>query len=447
MKKIIALFIVLTPLLAGNIFAQNCSDRIKNAVQVYEKYKTTHDKQALEAAKNILNNVKTSPGVTESCVKDADRLLKSWSSNKKSTTGALIQYEPTVGVGVNYDYLEFEGEGDENGDIRVTCNESWVISNKNDWFKAEKDGNYINVICNENSSKSERTGKFYVLSASGTSSVTVTVKQLGIAASLAVAKENLKVGENAKCYTVSVTSTDDWTAEVVDGENWCKVEKKNPKELEVCVEDNIGKERTAEVRIKIDGIEKKLTVEQGEYGYKGIAQSYFETLGGDWKTTRFFVDLYALQSFGFRIGGLAKRWKYVEFSLLDFDVELASRNFKNWRVRVDWEPMVRGYLPISRRDRCWSLFAGVGASVNLINVPLNLPKSFTYFKENCFVFELGAEYYWSKKENVSSRIFYRLEAGPMYLNGLSYSVPSTISTIGISFDLYEWHSRFSRKQK
>ncbi|MBP5663730.1 MAG: hypothetical protein J6X16_05620 [Bacteroidales bacterium] len=451
MKKIIVLFVGILCLMGGSLQAQSCSDRIQSAKRIYEKYKQSHDKKALDEACNLLRNVKSMSGVSESCVQEADRLLKAWkpSSGSSNKGDGTIKYatEDRTGLGLNDDEIEFSGSGGEDAHIWVTCSEAWKVSNSNDWFEVKTEGDNLRVICTANPEKEQREGQFYVITKSGTSAMIVTVLQDvkdPMAATLNLSKETLNVGENAKCYPIAVTTTEEWTTEVVEGDKWCTVEKKGAGELNICVEDNPGKNRTAMVKVKVvDGIEKLITVEQDKHGYQGITQSYLETLGGDWKTTRFFFDLYAMQSFGFRIGGLAKRWRYVEFSLLDFDVELASLNFTNWRVRVDWEPMVRGFLPLSRRDRCWSLFMGVGASVNIVNIPLVSPSDITFVKENAFVFELGAEYYWSKKENVSSRIFYRLEAGPMWVDGLKVS--TAINSIGISFDLYEWHQKFSRK--
>lgn len=451
MKKFIILFIGALCMLGGTLMAQNCSERIQSATRIYEKYKQSHDKQALEQACNLLRNVKSMPGVSESCVKEADRLLKAWKPSSGSNKGGdgTIKYgsDDRTGLGLNDDEVEFSGSGGEDSHIWVTCSESWKVSNSNEWFEVKTDGDNLRVICTANPEKEQREGQFYVITKSGTSAMIVTVLQDvkdPMAATLNLSKEMLKVSENAKCYPVAVTTTEDWTAEVQEGDKWCTVEKKGAGELSICVDDNPGKERTATVKVKVvGGVEKLLMVEQEKHGYQGITQSYFETLGGVWKTTRFFFDLHAGESCGFRIGGLAKRWKYIEFSLLDFNVEYAFKVGTNKennevklgssKVHVDWEPVIRGYLPLSRRDQCWSLFMGVGTSVHFLHYDLLENKVKVPYAG--FLFEFGAEFYWSKKDNLSSRIFYR-----GCYDKFGYN------SIGISFDLYEWHQKFSRKQ-
>ena len=450
MKKFIILFIGTLCMMGGTLLAQNCSDRIKSATRIYEKYKQSNDKQALEQACNLLRNVKSMPGVSESCVKEADRLLKAWkpsSSGSKGSGDGVIKYasEDRNGLGLNDDEVEFSGAGGEDTHIWVTCYEGWKVSNNNDWFDVKVVGDNLHITCTANPDKEQREGKFYVISNSGTSAMIITVLQdekSPMAATLDLSKEALNVGENAKCYPIAVTTTEEWNAEVIEGEKWCTVEKKNPGELSICVEDNTGSERTAMVKVKVvEGVEKYIAIEQEKHGYRGITQSYFETLGGVWRTTRFFFDLHAGESCGFRIGGVAKRWKYIEFSLLDFNVEYAFKigtdkesgeiKFGSSKVHVDWEPVIRGYLPLSRRDQCWSLFMGIGTSVHFLHYDLLENKVKMPYAG--FLFEFGAEFVWSKKNNLSSRIFYR-----GCYDKFGYN------SIGISFDLYEWHPKYSR---
>ena len=215
------------------------------------------------------------------------------------------------------------------------------------------------------------------------------------------------------------------------------MEKKTPEELQICVESNLWKARNAVVQLKYAGLQKTISVNQKKFDYSGLSQSYFETVGGNWKTTRFFVDLYALESIGFRIGGLAKRWKFVEFSLLDFDFgyahhianQLDNRHHDN--LRIDWEPIVRGYLPISRQNRCWSLFVGIGAAINVVEMEVPDIK-FNFLNTHSVLLEIGAEYKWKKNDNWSSRIFYRYDG---------------CSSIGISFDLYKWSPKWPDQKR
>ena len=215
---------------------------------------------------------------------------------------------------------------------------------------------------------------------------------------------------------------------VTSGENWITAEA-SPKDslLKLKLADNNEWNiREADVIISAMGIQDTLRIRQNKRGYRGIVDDYFD--GGErvWKTSRFFVDVFAAESMGFRIGGLSKRWKFVEFSLLDFAMEYA---FNDVELYLNWEPIVRGYLPLSRDKHRWAAFLGMGISVNMIDLAFTPQKVyFSYFKNANFLFEIGAEFHWAKKDNVSSRIFYRY-------NGYS--------SLGISFDFYQWTKKYS----
>ena len=108
---------------------------------------------------------------------------------------------------------------------------------------------------------------------------------------------------------------------------------------------------------------------------------------------------------GFNISAVNARWKPIELSLVNFNM---NYNFLEGTFNVGWEPVVRGYLPVSRDGR-WAAFAGVGAHVDFIDV-------------SHFLLEVGMECQWNEK--FSSRMFFKYNGG---------------CALGMSFDIGTWY--------
>jgi hypothetical protein len=106
------------------------------------------------------------------------------------------------------------------------------------------------------------------------------------------------------------------------------------------------------------------------------------------------------------VSALNVRWKPVELSLINLNVGV---NFLDGDPYVGWEPVVRGFLPISR-DGQWAAYAGLGAHVDFI-----------YLGDAYFLFELGAEKQWN--DRFSSRMFFKYNGCLM---------------LGMSFDFGNW---------
>lgn len=356
--------------------------------------------------------------------------------------------------GITNHSIGFESYGGGNNELRVICNEEWRVVNNCPWIKVVSSGDYIRVQCEANPWAESRTSSFEVVASTVGLTKTILVEQAGAEPKLEKVYLPYKGGERAtideKVYpqyrsrphyravgvngkggdlTVIVRSNvQNWSSKIIpNDESWISVKASQNDSLILNLsENNSSSDREANVIVSAMGLHDTLVVVQWKRGYSGIVEDYFD--GGErvWKTTRFFVDVYALEPIGFRIGGLAKRWKYVEFSLLDFDVEYAHKSFY-----LDWEPIVRGYMPLSRNERRWALFMGMGISVNMLNLAVAPEVKFSYLGTPHFLFELGAEFQWKKREDLSSRIFFRYDG---------------FSSFGFSFDFYQWHRKFSRKQ-
>lgn len=164
-------------------------------------------------------------------------------------------------------------------------------------------------------------------------------------------------------------------------------------------------------------------IRPGTEGYKGLLRDYFDNNNRAWKTTHFFFDIYALECAGIRLGGFAKRWKFVEVSLISFNIQ-----YDMPKLYFDWEPIVRGFLPVSRTPERWAVFAGMGLSVNILRFD-HEEMAVTLSGKANVLFEMGAEYHWKRRPNVSSRIFYRFDG--------------YYSSIGYSFDLHKWTTKWN----
>ena len=354
--------------------------------------------------------------------------------------------------GIENHTVSFESQGGENDQIRVSSAEDWHVENDLPWVNVKRVEDAIVVQCQSNPWAEARTASFKVVSSVEGQEKTILVEQAGAEPKLT--KISLPYRDNernmyrerrvynvrshfrevhvmgdAGTLNVKVYSNiPNWSYRVLpDDAAWLTAEA-SPADslLKLNIADNNESvAREALVLVEARGMQDTLCVKQSKRGYRGLIKDYFDGPERTWKTTRFFVDVYALESIGLRVGGLAKRWKFVEFSLLVFDVEYAHK-----KLFLDWEPIVRGYLPVSSRDCRWTLFMGMGISVNLLNLVLAPKVKFSYLGTPHFLFEVGAEFQWRKRDDLSSRIFYRYDG---------------FSSFGISFDFYQWHRNFLRK--
>ena len=349
--------------------------------------------------------------------------------------------------------MSFNAAGGKNNKLRVNCNDDWRVENQCPWIKTTSSGSAIMVQCETNPWAESRTASFEVVTAFEGQRKTILVEQSGAKPkidriSLPSSREGERTVRSVRPHYRSLTLKGDkgdmlvkvysnvqnWTYQIHPKDVDWIVSESSPKDslLKLTFSDNNDWDsRDVTVIFDAKGQRDTLFITQNKRGYHGILVDYFDGRERTWKTTRFFMDLYGLQSVGFRIGGLAKRWKFVEFSLLDFDVEFAPyQKYADWHMLVDWEPIIRGYLPVSRNDRRWALFMGMGLSVNIFNMSLPAAQVVS-FEDTHFLFEIGAEYHWRKRNNVSSRIFYRCEAGNV-----------SWSSFGISFDFYKWTKKW-----
>lgn len=345
--------------------------------------------------------------------------------------------------GIENHTIGFEASGGENNKLKISCNEEWIVKCECPWIKVLSAGKSVIVQCEANPWAENRTGSFEVVTSSGNQTRTIIVEQTGASPRvdrifLPYKGAERKVYDARPHYRMVKISGDrgnmqvkvhsnvqNWNCRIIpDDVNWITAEayQKDSLIILTIADNNERESREASVMVSAMGIQDTLLIRQSKRGYQGLLDDYFEGSERVWKTTRFFVDVYALEPIGFRIGGLAKRWKFVEFSLLDFDIEYAHKCFY-----LDWEPIVRGYLPLSRNDHRWAVFMGMGISVNMLNLSVDPKVEFSYLGKPHFLFEVGAEYHWKKRDNISSRIFFRYDG---------------FASFGFSFDIYKWTKKW-----
>lgn len=324
-------------------------------------------------------------------------------------------------LSVSYNDLRFSSNGGTQS-IYVDSNINWdVDSYYYNWFDADKDGDKVRIECSPNESVDTRSGKFTIRSENG-ETVTVSLMQNGANVSLDIRLKSHKLeydyGRNAQSIIVT-TNYPNWT--VVSSEWWCKVIKKSDRELRIEVQPNDNNySRYATVTINAKSIHKEIHIYQEKRGgYSGLIDNYFDNLYGTNKITYFEINLYALGNYGLRLSSMMYRWKFVEVDLLNIDFQVYDQ------ISVDWEPMIRGYLPFTGDGRCWAAYIGIGPRINFYESTWNKNENIvtTSISRSNVVFEIGTEFHWSKNDNTSSRMFIRYD-GSM--------------SLGFAFDLYEW---------
>lgn len=208
--------------------------------------------------------------------------------------------------------------------------------------------------------------------------------------------ENLRNG-SAETFTVSVsTNISDWLLlPQKASDEWCSVERIDDDAIEVTVTRNDKmKERTAYFAVYAAGIIDSFSVTQPNRGYAGLYHDYYRSLGDNWQVNWIGVDVHGLTTIGNNFAVLAVQWQSAEADLLNFNLEYLDHT----TLTLNWEPMLRGYLPITRDGR-WAGYAGVGAHVAMMKSGMGEQQR---YRHNVCL-ELGTMIRWNAR--LSSRIF------------------------------------------
>ena len=206
---------------------------------------------------------------------------------------------------------------------------------------------------------------------------------------------NVKVNTNIPNWSYSVEKGGNWTTATKSGDN-----------LKVNLRRNDwNSSRTSEIKLYGKGQSYTVSLYQPDRGYAGRYNDYFDANGGEWRLSWFCMEVGVLTSVGINVSTINFRWKPIEVSLLNANV---NYNFLSGAICVGWEPIVRGFLPVSRNGK-WAAFVGMGAHVDFMD-------------DSHFLIEFGMDCQWNAKN--SSRIFFKYNGG---------------CVLGMSYDIGKWY--------
>ena len=305
---------------------------------------------------------------------------------------------------INADFKYIAG----SQDAVVECNyDQWSASVNKSWVNVTRKYGGIKIECEENPHAESR----YALVTIETNDEEHLVSHIRVYQDAAPAYLQLNEdsyssdGMTRTIYVPVKTNIADWNVKCSYGASWCDVSRYNDKNVKVVLYRNdYNSSRTAKFEVNGKGITRTFSVYQPNRGYAGRYNDYFSSLG-DWRATWFSIDLHGMTTFGSNISMLNFRWKPVEFSLLNVNIDFLMDD-----LTINWEPVVRGFVPVTRDGR-WAAFLGMGAHVAMMENG-----------GNYFLLEFGMEANWNEK--YSSRIFFK------YNGGIS---------LGMSFDIGKWY--------
>lgn len=357
---------------------------------------------------------RTSMGVWVKCLLNPKKQKRS--TNLKITTAnglksQLVSISQEIGrttLNVANSGVKFSSwGGDTNIDVASNYDD-WIAETAAGWIHVQKRANGIKITCDENYKAISRSGMVYVKSNDEENLVRViSIDQSAAAPYLTIQDKTVRNNGTQSAHVVRVkTNIPDWDVAVQGGESWCKVQKKSSSTMEVYTARNDWNySRTAEVKCYGQGKSDVLSVYQPNRGYAGRYNDYFDANGGSWRVSWFGMEVGVLTSLGINVSTLDVRWKPVELSLVNFNM---NYDFLYDSFGIGWEPIVRGFLPVSRDGR-WAAFVGMGAHVDFI-------------ESSHFLIEFGMESQWNEK--YSSRIFFKYNGG---------------CVLGMSFDIGTWY--------
>lgn len=314
----------------------------------------------------------------------------------------LVQELGDTYLEVTNQYLNVSSESTTK-EIQVESNSKWDVTNNVSWISVKKEKGEVKLSIEQNSFAVDREAEIIVSTIDNKKERIIRVSQLGAKPYMTLDKTEINGSGNSDSYFVGVsTNVPNW--KVSNNSTWCRVRKTSDSRISISVMRNDNSySRSDQVTITGGGLNRVIDVYQPNRGYIGRYNDYFDA-NGDWRVTWFSTDVHIMTAVGMNISTINARWKPVEVSLLNLNL---NYDFI-WDVMdVAWEPVVRGFLPVSRDGR-WAAFVGMGAHVGFINY-------------SAFLLEFGMECHWSEK--YSSRMFFKY-------NGTS--------AIGMSFDIGAW---------
>ena len=301
--------------------------------------------------------------------------------------------------------VSFNNNGGKNDRVAVKCNyDQWTATPSVNWIRVKRKYDGISIECDPNpGSQRVATVKIETKGADRVSE-TITVVQAEAASFLYADKSKYSSDGKAKELFIPVkTNIPDWNCQVEEGSDWTTVEKTEGGVNVNLSRNDLNSSRTSEIRLFGQDHSFTVSITQPNRGYTGRCYDYFEP-HSSWRLTWVSVDLHGMTTLGNRFSFVNARWKFAEISLVGLNLDY----FMEGMVGLSWEPIARGYLPITR-DGKWAAYLGMGTHISMTG-------GFNYF-----LLEVGAEIQWNEK--YSSHIFFK------YNGECSF---------GMSFDFGKW---------
>lgn len=301
----------------------------------------------------------------------------------------------------------FSNYGETNNNVAVRCNyDQWSASSDASWVKVKKKYGGISIECLPNSVASSRTATVKVETNDDEHLVEyISITQKEAPAYLSAEQSSYRSdGYERTVYVKVNTNIPNWSYSIERGGSWTSASKTGDYLKVYLKRNDWNSSRTSEIRLYGKGQSYTVSLSQPNRGYVGRYKDYFDA-NGDWRVTWFGMEAGVMTAVGLNISTINARWKPVELSLLNFNL---NYNFLSDAFCIGWEPVVRGFLPVSRDGR-WSAFVGMGAHVDFIEY-------------SHFLIEFGMEAQWNEK--YASRIFFKYNGG---------------CVLGMSFDIGTWY--------
>lgn len=322
-----------------------------------------------------------------------------------------VEVSQTIGrttLSVPKKSFTFSNYGETNNSVKVECNyDQWSASASENWVKVKKKYGGISIECLPNTVATSRSATVKIETNDAEHLVEyINVTQKEAPAYLSAEQSSYRSDGYNRTVNVKVnTNIPNWSYSVEKGGNWTTATKSGDN-LKVNLRRNDwNSSRTSEIKLYGKGQSYTVSLYQPDRGYAGRYNDYFDANGGEWRLSWFCMEVGVLTSVGINVSTINFRWKPIEVSLLNANV---NYNFLSGAICVGWEPIVRGFLPVSRNGK-WAAFVGMGAHVDFMD-------------DSHFLIEFGMDCQWNAKN--SSRIFFKYNGG---------------CVLGMSYDIGKWY--------
>ena len=355
----------------------------------------------------------TDYGARVFCTANPSKQKRSAKMKVRLAHGEIRDVEVSQAIGRTTLYVPkksftFSNYGETNNSVKVECNyDQWSASASENWVKVKKKYGGISIECLPNTVATSRSATVKIETNDAEHLVEyINVTQKEAPAYLSAEQSSYRSDGYNRTVNVKVnTNIPNWSYSVEKGGNWTTASKSG-NNLKVNLRRNDwNSSRTSEIRLYGKDQSYTVSLYQPNRGYAGRYNDYFDANGGDWRLSWFCMEVGVLTSVGINVSTINFRWKPIEVSLLNANV---NYNFLSGAICVGWEPIVRGFLPVSR-DGKWAAFVGMGAHVDFMDY-------------SHFLIEFGMDCQWNEK--YSSRIFFKYNGG---------------CVLGISYDIGKWY--------